>query len=563
MQPPARQIAVADFSNRYDEVPRGSGLSESRSSSRRLEQLREEDLENLENDRSNSGLCVDDTSSEGEASDIDEEAVQMQTCTEALRLPVLFSLVAEAVFCLMMRSWHASAKRKLMTHETSLDRFMPFNQKHFSAVLWSVFSVGVVGRLLVLFFWKVAKPSFRRHRTCAGLFMFFNAMQWVIYLACFFWMFDNCTRAETSFAVQVDAAAAGDMRTDASNGDSWRECMAYSRDNATACRHIKAATCKRVYNPTQPGNCVGDVKIGENRCCILQIRKLTKPVFKWLNQKKTVEVSNVYAFQKWITILVLSWVMIDSPMGEYLKTKDFSNAAWLNVLDAMVFSDYVLNDRVRNPAYGISPGGEQTTADPWLLNAVFCTWWIAFTSSLLSPILFTLFVPDQRKNEDLAITDTDELISEEKKSLHESLAQLDSKKAHELVDNLIKLQRQKYAEADENEPQNVQVVSKQLAEDSDSSLASHHSTTPSWLQPGIGLNLDTLGIAAEALGISSSSPVLKFRRGLAQHDQGMYYKVEYVDGKAPESEVVPIERVTPDLSNPQKTLCGPGCCTGC
>ncbi|CAE8612700.1 unnamed protein product [Polarella glacialis] len=474
----------------------------------------------------------------------EEETDVVETCHRVFKGPFLISLVIEFVFCLLLSRSRALASSKA----SALDNLMPFNRHQLFHSVWAVFAVCLLARLFVLVLWRTGRPSFQRHRTCSSLFMAFGALQWVFYFSTYFWMYDMSTTVRSKTRISVDIINADSIRTDATNGASWRECMAFSKDNATACQHVKAARCQTIFAPGKE-NCVGDVRVGPDRCCIEE-RKSLFHIPMSLFGFGYVDVSTVFVFEKWLGILVLSWTLVDSPMAEYLGTKDFTTDVWLDILDAAVFGDYVLSDQVRFPSYGIAPDGASRPTSNLLMVSVWWTWIIGFLTSILSPILYTICVPAPDKS----VPDTpstDSLIDVRKKDLHDSLAQLDLRKAQEHVEKLIELQRQKYAEADQGDPQSVRVACLH-PEMSDSGDSSESDTK--WL---------AVTLKRGGLGIRRGHPTVGFRRAMALRKEGINYEVTYQDAKEPHQEMVPLQRIQPDLKSQAKLgLCGPGCCKG-
>lgn len=462
----------------------------------------------------------------------EKERHVVDSCARAVRGPFMFSLCVEVCYCTLMSGWIDNA-----TLRTSpLDELMPFQLIPMKTVICFTLVVSVLGRVIVLFAWRYGVPSFRRHRTCAALFMLFGSVHWVLYFATYYWMYDISTDISRDYKIAVDVVNASKIHTDATNGLAWRECMNSVAGNASMCAGVKAGYCKYQYDSENIYKCAGDIKIGSHRCCIQEKRKLQEPNYKFLG----LDVNNVFVLLKWLGILSLSWTLIDSPVASYLGTKTFTQDVWVDVLDAAVFGDYVLSTTVRNLAYGIDiENGSPEPMQEIYMIAVWYTWIVALTTSILSPVMYTLLVPQPA--DEVKTVSTDDLISKAKEELHDSLAQLDARHAHKYVEQLIELQRQKYAETDHNEPQAVKV----LQEDGESAESGAESD---WY---LQLMRDGRSLYEQAY----------FRKGLAVQHSDITYMVKYQDNKEPTEELVPLHRIQPDLSQ-QVKYCGRGCCQG-
>ena len=73
--------------------------------------------------------------------------------------------------------------------------------------------------------------------------------------------------------------------------------------------------------------------------------------------------------------------------------KEFSKTAYLDILDAVIFSENLNDDFVRCPAYGISRSGKPQAKTLVPYYSVYATFAIAFSTVLLSQMIYTLFVP--------------------------------------------------------------------------------------------------------------------------------------------------------------------------
>ena len=76
-----------------------------------------------------------------------------------------------------------------------------------------------------------------------------------------------------------------------------------------------------------------------------------------------------------------------------MGTGEFSKTAYLDILDAVIFSENLNEDIVRCPAYGISSSGKPQARTLVPYYSVYATFAVAFSTVLLSQMMYTLFVP--------------------------------------------------------------------------------------------------------------------------------------------------------------------------
>lgn len=96
---------------------------------------------------------------------------------------------------------------------------------------------------------------------------------------------------------------------------------------------------------------------------------------------------------KWMSILLVGWVLRHGYFAAGVGTGEFSKTAYLDILDAVIFSENLNEDIVRCPAYGISRSGKPQARTLVPYYSVYATFAVAFSTVLLSQMMYTLFVP--------------------------------------------------------------------------------------------------------------------------------------------------------------------------
>ena len=119
--------------------------------------------------------------------------------------------------------------------------------------------------------------------------------------------------------------------------------------------------------------------------------KIDKPHFQVFG--KEIRVSIVFMLIKWMSILLVGWVLRHGYFAAGVGTGEFSKTAYLDILDAVIFSENLNEDFVRCPAYGISRSGKPQGKTLVPYYSVYATFAVAFSTVLLSQMIYTLLVP--------------------------------------------------------------------------------------------------------------------------------------------------------------------------
>lgn len=155
-----------------------------------------------------------------------------------------------------------------------------------------------------------------------------------------------------------------------------------------------SSACTKPYDPNTAyanGDCVSSVNMDGIPCCISETLKIDKPHFEVFG--KEIRVSIVFMLIKWMSILLVGWVLSHGYFAAGVGTGEFSKTAYLDILDAVIFSENLNEDIVRCPAYGISSSGKPQARTLVPYYSVYATFAVAFSTVLLSQMMYTLFVP--------------------------------------------------------------------------------------------------------------------------------------------------------------------------
>ena len=85
-----------------------------------------------------------------------------------------------------------------------------------------------------------------------------------------------------------------------------------------------------------------------------------------------------------MSILLVGWVLRHGYFAAGVGTGEFSETAYLDILDAVIFSENLNEDLVRCPGYGISRTGRPQEQNVWPYYYLYATFATAFTTVLFS-----------------------------------------------------------------------------------------------------------------------------------------------------------------------------------
>ncbi|CAK8995523.1 Sulfatase-modifying factor 2 [Durusdinium trenchii] len=250
-----------------------------------------------------------------------------------------------------------------------------------------------------------------------------------------------------------------------------------------ACDFGVSSNCSLPYVPQHHyvvGDCVSSIEVQGQACCISETLKMGNPR------------------------MLVGWVLRHGYFAGGVGSTEFTHDSWLDILDAVVFSENLLEPYVRGPAYGISSLGRPELRNVWRFHAVqlggsggwmgYATFVVAFLSSIWSCLIYTALVP----------------VKEEEALLDAELAEFQSTE----------------------DGHHVMVQQELFEEDED-------------------------GRSYACRDLLCSGPV--FRVGRAVCAQKGAYKVHFLDDMEPEEGIFQLHELLPDLSKDEEL--GP-CCSG-
>lgn len=333
-------------------------------------------------------------------------------------LPEFMGLLIEVAFCLTVTSWDRANDRIMSRPEGIGDT---------NGVIlgfWITFVSFIVIRLAIYANW-VAKEGTTKipPSIWAGLFMLCSTIQFVIYMALFYmlwdrWCYVGAPHAHIDFTNVLDE----------------------SQSSAPGADHAYDTTCR----PHAP-DCDGMSMLGMQRCCVFEIFTVRLPTQMIPWSLGLLTIWPAFEVLKWLCILAMSWVWKDVPFIKMTAADmDFLNTVWLTILDSTVFgSTYTLAWDVVNPRHGIGPDGRAQEAQDSYSTMIWYVWMIGSVSSLLVPALYIMF-----GFLDVGDDSADQSLDNATCKLMRSIQMLDNEGAKELADEAIRLQIQVYDEAD-------------------------------------------------------------------------------------------------------------------
>jgi hypothetical protein len=492
--------------------------------------------------------------------------------------PFVLGTLVEVVFCFLMCRW--SAKSHLSGSPLDFGITIFWDQSNLARLFWGTFWSCLIARSVCLCCWSSDTGRRFGGNSYAAIFMICSAMQWVFYLSAYYWLYDQLTFVEKHH----ETALGFDSLQHATFGSAaFQDCMR-EVSNHTVCQDVLVAACRRPYQPGLEG-CVGHVVVSGQMCCVEERASLSVPNVDVGFGGLVFDISTIFMLERWLAVLIMSWFLVDNPLlPPVVGYKSFADGAWLDILDAVVFGDYVLDAKVRNPAYGIAAAGAEVATDPKPMLWLWRTWLVAFITSILSPIIYRACSPPSG-----TLSNTRPAPLSLEKCTFEllgSLRHLDAKKAHDYLDEALKLQHRAYVETS-NHDQPVEVCISRRQESrsplwpfgcldeggrsvdrSPGSIVSPISPASPFSCSVRSMSLDSSPGGAPLCGVvnfqAGPGATESRRPGLARWKRGTTYTVRYLDQRSSLSEEdVPLSRLEPDLENHgHGTSCGPGCCTG-
>lgn len=458
--------------------------------------------------------------------------------------PCSLSIMFEVLFCASMSSWtdtNEAAAGSRHKHWESID------EAHMKEWYWGVFTFCLTMRLLCVFMWK--RHVFRlKDSTYSGMYMCFSTVQWVFYLAAYYWLTDELTAMSWKPEVQVSYTEkhfephAGKLPVGQRKVVDLTFSACLEKFDLLTCRNLTSqqVVCREAFEKSVCSGWVwlGSRAQGEIKCCVRNRYSLAPP--DPMVPMTPFDMQSFFPFLQWLAVLVMSWMIRDTPMlpasQEY---SNFMNGCWLDILDAVLFGDYILNKKVWYPAYGIraEPPADVGLAGPEddeMQVKVWRCWVLALSTAVIAPVLYTVFRREDAHTRVASRAEETQTVDECMKHLVHNIRLLDRKGAASSLESTLRLQKEHY-------------ISASAADDLHPVLV--YEEEPSILTEGL------------VTGRGSS------RKGMARlHHEALgskggwgHYRVKY-DGDDVE-EMVPVDHIEPVLEEHAR-MCGPKCCWG-
>eukprot|EP00435_Cladocopium_sp_Y103_P013720 s2308_g3.t1 len=330
-------------------------------------------------------------SSDSDSDEVDKDLVNVTHRLGATRTPFITACCVELVFCALMTSWMSDNEHYTVffrVHQAKI------GSKKILIFVWSVFAVSVLVRFWCLC--STAKTSLARKagRCLTVIYMFFGTVNWLLYLTTYYVAHDAASQVVRHHEVNLKLTEQDHFFKSATITPSVSKCLLDNDWSYEACGLHVSSACTKPYDPNAAyanGDCVSTVNMDGVPCCISETLKIDKPHFEVFG--KEIRVSIVFMLIKWMSILLVGWVLRHGYFAAGVGTGEFSKTAYLDILDAVIFSENLNEDLVRCPAYGISSSGKPQAKTLVPYYALYATFAVAFSTVLLSQMIYTLFVP--------------------------------------------------------------------------------------------------------------------------------------------------------------------------
>ncbi|CAE6972637.1 unnamed protein product [Symbiodinium sp. CCMP2592] len=434
---------------------------------------------------------------------------------QASRKPFFAAICVELLFCALMSRW----VREEELHFSPLEKWIPVDAKDLVSFCWGTFIV--TGLLRVFCIWGLphVRTSPGAVRIGTAIFMLAGTLQWVIYLSAFYVEYDASTPVDRVHDVRM---AMQEVPTFL--GAPLASCLREHNWSYSACRLRVTKNCTMPFEPGKQyadGDCVETVVVAGQPCCVCERVVLGKPLLEF-----GLRVDDVFMLVRWLAILMLGWVVrgwVSTPAAN-----SFTSGAWLDILDAVVFSDNIRSPAVRHPAYGIDFDGSMRPKDATLFVAVSLTWVVAFTTVVVSPALFTTLMPAVQEK----APSIDELKEEQMRRLKDSLACSDEHEARAAAEAALELLRRSVKERQ-------------------GSAETGNAGHPVCVDVQDGSNRERR--PARVVCIESH------RQHQATPGNSEAYLVKFTDGRSPSEQIVPLEHIHPSIDHSEDRE---SCCRG-
>mmetsp|Transcript_40369 Transcript_40369/g.73119 ORF Transcript_40369/g.73119 Transcript_40369/m.73119 type:complete len:669 (+) Transcript_40369:68-2074(+) len=475
-------------------------------------------------------------SESGSASDTDAETnVSIWVMFKSYRVALMVSLVGEILFCYSM----TTVTKDYLSRRTDF-LIQAQHARHirmWADGYWAVFVTCLVARLVLILLWKHACPMLHGNGKLAAVYIFFSTIQWVYYVVGYYVLMEALSVLTWKTVLLV--AEKGNPQTS--------ECLKLYSPLECRFKINEQMTCTRLFDPD---DCAGYTLVSEDtgsnpvKCCNRNNYSLGKavPYVRGLGLR----IELVFAILQWLAALSMRWILTQNPMLPDLANDAFIKGVTLDILDAVIFGQLMLNDRLLFPKKGIryDPPDRRGLAGPTdgtMYTWFFYVWVVGFVLAVVAPAIYTFF----KKHEVDRAAVKPRTYADAVNDLMRSLRLLSHKQSSALVDEALELQRADYVKqsegVDHQHPVRVHFLDGDQEDDgrNDLQIAARRA-----------------GIDAGFLEEGSSRP------GLATLSSPGFYNVLFTDGEEPtEEEDVVVTRLQADLEQHAKPF-NPDCCKG-
>ncbi|CAK9040391.1 Sulfatase-modifying factor 2 [Durusdinium trenchii] len=334
------------------------------------------------------------------SSDSDDERLFQDVShrLNAARTPLIAALVVEGLFCFLMTRWMWEDGGETLLFRGKWNVLFDSDVSALIFTVWVTYGISVIARLITLRMSFKSLMARKSGRCLTVAYMFFGTMNWLIFLTTYYVAHDAASTISRTRKVNMELIEQESTQFSDSHGAVFsrevNRCLVHNDWNYTACDvHVKTA-CTKPYDPTASypnGDCVATVWLDWAQCCVSETVSLDKPKVTFFSRE--ISVSILFMLVKWMAILLVGWVLRHGFHAAGLGSKSFSQGAYLDILDIVIFSENLNEGQIRYPIYGFDNGGKPCLKSCSLYYALYVTFAVAYVSALLAQFLHTLCAP--------------------------------------------------------------------------------------------------------------------------------------------------------------------------
>lgn len=336
----------------------------------------------------------------------------------ATRTPFITAVIIEALFCILMTRWMwEKGGRTTLLEE--LRRGILFDSQVLSGgkalvyVCWTTLVVSVLGRLSCLCVSHTSILARKSGRCLALLYMFFGTTNWLVYFTCYYVGSDAASHITREHTVNVKVREEDHrIRSGRAYSAELNACLMHNEWDYAACGVDAVSVCTLPWGEEKsfrPGQCVAHIPLKGKPCCISEKVKLADPEMTLFGAR--VEVPNVFMLVKWLSVLLIGWVLRFGYFAAGVGERSFSQTAYLDILDIVIFSTNLNEAALRNPVYGFDLAGTPSKISHFRWNLCFVTFALAYVTVVLSQVIYTAFAPTKEAKEEDEASDVEVLES--------------------------------------------------------------------------------------------------------------------------------------------------------